>query len=146
MLYLRSHPNLTLTVLSSLGKIRVSDEFTQGLPYKAAKPLLQTSGLAWSYQPASGMYELLRERLLVSYKNYQEGSKDKLHHPLYLFLSGVGTGKSRHASEFHKSVVKCLGDDNSELQNRLKDAWVFHVSLENGTSLKAEEKDPFKAI
>ena len=67
--------------------------------------------------------------------------------PLYLFLSGAGTGKSRHATEFHKTIIGCLGDEDEELKTRLERAWVFHVSLENGTNLREEERhDPFKAI
>jgi hypothetical protein len=77
--------------------------------------------------------------LVSSCKHYREGSTDKTHFPLYLFLAGVGSGKSRHASEFYKSAVECINDEDYELQKRLKDAWVFHVSMENGTSLREEE-------
>jgi hypothetical protein len=147
VLYLGSHPDLSLTVLSLSVKISVSDEFTEGLEYKPPQPFLQTSGLSWSYQPAVNLYKTLKETLISSYEHYRGGSKDKIHHPLYLFLAGVGAGKSRHATEFSKSVVKCLSDDDAELKNKLNDAWVFHVSLENGTSLGGEEiQEPLKAI
>jgi hypothetical protein len=144
---LYSHPDFTLTVLSLLGKIPVSEAFPEGLEYITPQPLLQTSGLRWMYQPGSTLYQTLRPNLLSSYKQYREGSRDKIHHPLYIFLAGVGSGKSRHASEFYQSTVKCINDENSELQKRLEDAWVFHVSMENGTSLRQEEVEaPLKAI
>ncbi|KAN0068179.1 putative crinkler family protein [Elaphomyces granulatus] len=60
--------------------------------------------------------------LVSSCKHYREGSTDKTHFPLYLFLAGVGSGKSRHASEFYKSAVECINDEDYELQKRLKDA------------------------
>ena len=147
VLYLGSHPDLSLTVLSLSVEISVADEFTEGLEYLPPKPFLQTSGLDWTYQPAVNLYKKLRRELISSYEHYRKGSKDKLHHPLYLFLAGVGAGKSRHATEFSKSVVKCLSDDDAELGGKLNDAWVFHVSLENGTSLGEEETQaPLKAI
>ena len=65
--------------------------------------------------------------------------------PVYLFLFGAGTGKSRNAAEFHKTAVDCLGDED-ELRVKLRNAWVFHTSFENGISLKLSESDPFTAI
>jgi hypothetical protein len=59
--------------------------------------------------------------------------------PLYLLLSGAGTGKSRNA-------VNCSGDEDEELREKLRNAWVFHTSFENGTSLRPSESDPLTAI
>ncbi|KAL1914250.1 uncharacterized protein VTP21DRAFT_9090 [Calcarisporiella thermophila] len=67
--------------------------------------------------------------------------------PLYLFLAGAGTGKSRNANEFHKSLAVCLPEEESELRSRIENAWVFHVSFENGTSYDpVEEKFAYRAI
>ncbi|KAG0274953.1 hypothetical protein BGZ97_010413, partial [Linnemannia gamsii] len=45
------------------------------------------------------------------------------------------TGKLRNAQEFRQSAVSCLTEEEDpELRNRIEHAWVFHVSLENGTS------------
>ena len=66
--------------------------------------------------------------------------------PIYFFLSGAGTGKSRHAAEFHKTSVHCLGDEDEELKGKLCNAWVFHTTFENGTSLRSAESDGFWAI
>jgi hypothetical protein len=120
------------------------DAFPQGVEYVFLRPLLETSGLEWNYQPRSTLHQILREGLVLSHGHYREGSKDKIYFPFYLFLAGVGPGKSRHASEFHKTAVESLND---VLQKKLKDAWVFHVCIENGTSLReGEEEVPFAAI
>lgn len=79
------------------------------------------------------------------YEAYNARYWDKTNIPVYLFLSGAGTGKSRNAMEFHKTVIHCLPD--GELRQRLKNAWTFHVSLENGTTWRQiEEPSPYRAI
>jgi hypothetical protein len=93
VLYLGSHPGLSLTVLSLSVKISVPDEFTEGLEYKPPQPFLQTSGLSWSYQPGVNLYKTLKESLMRGYEHYREGSKDKIYHPLYFLIAGVGAGK-----------------------------------------------------
>ncbi|KAF8910684.1 hypothetical protein BGZ58_005906, partial [Dissophora ornata] len=73
--------------------------------------------------------------------------RDKSTIPLYLFLCGAGTGKSRNAQEFQHSAASCLTDEEDrELRGRIAHAWVFHVSLENGASPLETEVDPIKAI
>jgi len=110
-------------------------------------PLLRTSGLQWKYQPGPALHQLLRSELRRHYASYCDERFDKTCMPLYLFLSGAGTGKSRHATELCKTVIECLEDEDEELKKKLEDAWVFHVSLENGTSLSEEERQyPFKGI
>ena len=86
---------------------------------------------------------------------------DKKLIPVYLFLSGAGTGKSRNAQEFHKLALQFFdatyGFNDSELEKSqdqreiedivqcLKNPYIFHVTLENGCSLHAKE-DPWRAI
>jgi len=50
--------------------------------------------------------------------------------PLYYFLFGAGIGKSRHAAEFHKISVHCLGDEDEDLMAKLCNAWIFHNTCE----------------
>lgn len=70
------------------------------------------------------------------YKQFILGNIDKMHIPTNFFLSGTGTGKSRNASEFHKMAINCLSaNEDEELLARIKDAYVFHVSYKNKTSL-----------
>ncbi|KAG0330716.1 hypothetical protein BG000_011552 [Podila horticola] len=90
-----------------------------GLPYQMPGPLLRTSD-----------------------------RRDKSTMPLYLFLSGAGTGKSRNAQEFHRSALNCLTEeDDPDLTDGIRKAWVFHVTLENGISPSAKElEDPIRAI
>ncbi len=67
--------------------------------------------------------------------------------PLYLFLSGAGTGKSRNATEFHNAAIECLDkEEDSELRNKIQNALVFNVSFEDSTILSQEETDPYMAV
>jgi len=61
--------------------------------------------------------------------------------PIYLFFSGAGTGKSRSASEFPNTLIQSLQDsENLALKNRIQNALVFNVSLENGTSFDKQSE------
>ncbi|RUS29163.1 hypothetical protein BC938DRAFT_480973 [Jimgerdemannia flammicorona] len=122
------------------------DYFYVGLPYVAPKPLLGSSGLTWEYQAGPALLQTLQTGIRDHYKSYRSGNIDKITMPLYLFLSGAGTGKSRNASEFHRTVVECLGDEDEELKNKFRNAWVFHVSLENGSTLRDDETSAFRAV
>ena len=70
--------------------------------------------------------------------------------PVYFFLAGAGTGKSRNATEFHSTTINCLPttmDETHELRVKLKNAWVFNTTLENGTPwCEFREPDPYEAI
>lgn len=84
------------------------------------------------------------------FDSYTNHHVDKTAIPLYFFLSGAGTGKSRNAAELHQTVYKCFNGHyfqrNEKLANLILDAFVFHVSFENGTSILPCEKDPLLAI
>jgi hypothetical protein len=72
--------------------------------------------------------------------------------PLISIWGAPGTGKSRNASEFASSVQKAITLRTQhplyhELAQRLKTAFVFHVSFENETYLTEEEmSNPWNAI
>ncbi|KAF9404151.1 hypothetical protein BGZ76_007091, partial [Entomortierella beljakovae] len=124
----------------------VAEAFPNGLPYQPPKPLLRTLGADWIYQPDPSLYEKLGAEIRDHYRNYCEGRRDKTTIPLYLFLRGAGAGKSRNAQELHKSMLQSLSRENDiELKNKIENAWVFHVSLENGTGLWPDER-PLEAI
>lgn len=120
--------------------------FYVGLPYVLPKPLLYSSGLVWEYQASPELLKTLRSEIKQHYTHYRAGEIDKATMLLYLFLSGAGMGKSRNASEFHWTAVECLGAKDEELKNKLQNAWIFHISLENGSGLRVDEPDPFQAI
>ncbi|CAG8693137.1 4128_t:CDS:2, partial [Funneliformis caledonium] len=131
------------------GEVRknITDAFPGGLPYMKPEPLLYTSGANWEYQPDPSLKQILRRELKKHYENFILGRFDKLNLPLYLFLSGAGTGKSRNANEFHRMAITCLSaQEDEELLTRIKEAWVFLVSYENGLALRTEESHPFFAI
>ncbi|KAF9095501.1 hypothetical protein BGX27_001265 [Mortierella sp. AM989] len=117
-----------------------------GLPYRAPEPLLRTTGLNWMYQPDPELYGSLQREIKAHHHDFFSGQRDKSTIPMYLFLCGAGTGKSRNAQEFHRSAVYCLAEEDRELRNKIEHAWVFHISLENGTSPLSKEVDPIEAI
>ena len=75
---------------------------------------------------------------------------DKSTIPLYFFLSGAGTGKSRNSSELWQTTYRCFNGEYfprmDELAHQISNAFVFHISLENGTSMWPSETDPMVAI
>lgn len=86
------------------------------------------------YQPHEELEGLVQPVLEEHFKAYLKGSTDKNNTPLYLFLGGAGTGKSRNAMEFPQTLISC-SDKDSDLRRRLVKAKVFLVSLENGASI-----------
>src|SRR6202000_402967 len=94
------------------------------------QPLLRSSGLKWIYQLSMELRHKLQESITEHYQHFRHGQIDKSTMPVYLFLSGIGPGKSRNASELHNSAIESVEDE--ELKKKLQDAWVFHTSLENG--------------
>ncbi|KAF9094166.1 hypothetical protein BGX27_001511, partial [Mortierella sp. AM989] len=127
-------------------KLPIEEAFSLGLQMKPPKPLLAMSGASWEYQAYETLLRIMRDEIGKHCRNFRAGHIDKSTMSVYLFLSGSGTGKSRNASEFHNTAIQCVGDTNNELRGKLEAAWVFHVSLENGFSLRPLEKDPLKAI
>ncbi|CAG8433446.1 1783_t:CDS:10 [Diversispora eburnea] len=117
------------------------------LPYVKPEPLLYTSGTNWEYQPDPSLKQILRRELKNHYENFILGRFDKLNIPLYLFLSGAGTGKSRNANEFHQTAITCLSaQEDEELLTRIKESWVFLVSYETGLALRSDESNPYLSI
>ncbi|CAB5349616.1 unnamed protein product [Rhizophagus irregularis] len=129
-------------------KLRIRDDFSEGLIYQKPKPLLSTIGINWEYQPDPSLHNILRKEIKDHYRYFTQEKFDKAYMPIYFFLSGAGTGKSRNATEFHNTVLKCLNnkEDDSKLKDMIQNALVFNVSFENGTSLKQVESDTYKAI
>ncbi|KAF8446749.1 hypothetical protein BGX38DRAFT_1193059, partial [Terfezia claveryi] len=123
----------------------------KGFPYRAPKDLLSTSGVQWDYQ-GSMVAKVLGPAVTTHYNYYKQGLIDKQTIPLYIILAGAGMGKSRHANEFHRTVYSSLDSDlanpaSQVLAGRLKNAWVFHVSFENGTAIQPQERqNPASAI
>lgn len=81
-----------------------------GLPYCPLTPgaLVNTAGRQWDYQASPDLTKILREEVEEHFNNYENKLFDKNTIPLYLFLSGAGTGKSRNATELDKAVYKCF--------------------------------------
>jgi hypothetical protein len=140
------------TTLTGLPKRDIEEAFKGGIPYTAPRPLVGTSGSDWVFQPHRELYETIATNVLEHYDHYKKNKIDKTYIPAYFYLGGAGTGKSRHASEFASSVKAAIKSHTQhshrdELAERLENAFIFHVSFENGTSLTAKEmSDPWYAI
>lgn len=94
--------------------------------------------------------KILHTQVQRHFENYTRHHIDKTTIPLYLFLSGAGTGKSRNAAELCQTTYKCFSGHyfkrNEKLADLILHSFVFHVSFENGTSILPSEKDPLLAI
>jgi hypothetical protein len=121
--------------------------------------LLGSEGRSWDYQVFPQLIKELRSSMFEHYTTYINGFIDKQSIPLYLFLSGAGTGKSRNAAELHKTAYNCfngthfpkhkdaeLAKREEKLAQMLETPFVFHISLENGTGLGFYDLDPWTAI
>ncbi|CAG8715913.1 6839_t:CDS:2, partial [Funneliformis mosseae] len=119
-----------------------------GLQYKKPKPLLYGVDKNWVYQPGQGLHEKLRNELRMHYEYYLGGIVDKTFIPIYLFLSGAGTGRSRNAEEFYNTTLACLSDSKDlKLKESIRNALVFNVGFENGNSLRnGVEIEAYSAI
>lgn len=90
-------------------------------------------GAAWTYQAASTLVQSLTKPLVKHCGHWQEKVADKQNNPLFLVCSGAGTGKSRFLDELQRLTIDATAD-NKELQAKLRGAFVFKVTFENGTS------------
>ncbi|CAB4423970.1 unnamed protein product [Rhizophagus irregularis] len=127
-------------------KIKITEAFPQGLMYKKPKPLVASYGSNWEYQFDTQLVKILKKNTEDHYKHFKGESSDKMNCPTYFLFSGAGTGKSRNASEFHNMLIESLKNSNNlELKGMIQDAWVFNVSLENGTSF-SRSIEPFDIL
>jgi len=134
------------------GPKRATDAFKAGIPYRPPSPLLNSSGVNWVFQPHPELYKIIASNVLEHYTKYKGNRVDKTYAPIYFYLGGAGTGKSRHGSEFASSVQQAITlytehHLSHELAQRLKTVFVFHVSFGSGTSLTHQERsEPWNAV
>jgi hypothetical protein len=108
-------------------------------------PLLQTEGSKWEYQTDPGFSGILRDAIQMHYDSWRQGIKDKQCHPLFLCLSGPGTGKSRLLNEFPRLVKESVSE-RDDLKILFDNALCFNVSFENGTLTNPSRFDPSTLI
>ncbi|KAF0716953.1 hypothetical protein As57867_002565, partial [Aphanomyces stellatus] len=96
--------------------------------------------MRWKYQFDETLVGKLTTPLIEHYNAWESGYMDKTRNPLFMVLSGCGTGKSRMLDEmkelFKLAANRATGEHKSELQKRLSEAYVFKVNFENGTFYK----------
>jgi hypothetical protein len=105
-----------------LVNVSIFDAFPKGIDY--CKPreglLLHTSGSSWDYQASHELKVELRNSIYLHYSAVRKKMFDIKFMPVYLFLSGAGTGESRNAQEFHQLALQCFdvtyGFSDSELE------------------------------
>ena len=122
----------------------MNNSYVSGLSYQPPSPnlLVNTSGKRWEFQASAKLLAVLSRSIKAHYQSFKLGDIDKTTMPVYLYLSGAGTGKSRHASEFRQTMLKSLPEGTElELRAQLESAWVFHTTLENGSGVDYAERD-----
>ena len=90
------------------GPRNTEDAFKSGIKYKPPRPLLNSSGIDWVFQPHPNLYKTLAPPVLEHYTQYKKNKVDKTYAPIYFYVGGAGTGKSRHGSEFASSVQEAI--------------------------------------
>lgn len=145
-----SDPEIDIVILA---KCPVSNPASStGISYRPPNlgTLVNSPGREWDFQASDELTTILHQEVQRHFSNYIHGHIDKSTIPLYLFLSGAGTGKSRNAAEIHNTMYHCFDgtyfDKHHELEAQLRDPFIFHVSFENGTSVRLSENDPWRAI
>ncbi|RHZ64406.1 hypothetical protein Glove_325g15 [Diversispora epigaea] len=135
------------SVLADFAKeIKGARNLPETLEYRDPQPLLKGSGSSWDFQASEALKQKLKNAIRNHFKFWKAGQCEKTTIPQYFILAGAGEGKSRTAQELPKLLIECTNDD-VDLQNRLRSALVFNLSLENGTKLLREvEKNSSHAI
>ncbi|KAF0685737.1 Aste57867_22416 [Aphanomyces stellatus] len=102
------------------------------------KNLCNGNGMRWKYQFDETLVGKLTAPLVEHYNAWESGYMDKTRNPLFMVLSGCGTGKSRMLDEMKELFKLAAFRTQHDLQKRICDAYVFKVNFENGTSYKAD--------
>ncbi|KAF0693323.1 Aste57867_15700 [Aphanomyces stellatus] len=102
------------------------------------KNLCNGKGMRWKYQFDETLVGKLTTPLVEHYNAWESGYMDKTQDPLFMVLSGCGTGKSRMLDEMKELFKLAAVRAQHELQKRICDAYVFNVNFENGTSYNAD--------
>jgi len=108
------------------------------IQWQSPKALLHTAGVSWEYQSFPEITSQMKDTLPTHFQNWMDKKTDKQLHPIYLSLSGPGTGKSRLLQEFPalcrqvtEELLKEATQDQRELleslHQKLKHAFVFQV-------------------
>jgi len=132
--------NYQLQLTQLARQVPTVEDLLKTLEWREPKRFCTSSGKDWEYQGKSDLAITIKDPLVKHYQEWEDGSEDKQNHPLFLVLSGPGTGKSRMLDEMQ--VLLCLAAEQSkkeDLMQRMKNAYVFHVSFENGTSATGKQ-------
>ncbi len=98
-----------------------------------AMAFCSSEGKEWEYQSDEQLERTLSKGLQQHYKHTVRMSYDKTDHPIFLVMSGPGTGKSRLLDEFISLAIETCTDP--ALKEMLENSYVFKVNFDNGTKL-----------
>src|SRR5438132_7633044 len=86
----------------------VQDASKAGIKYMPLRPLGDTSGKDWVFQPHPKLYKILSTNVFQHYTSYKNNNIDKTYILRYFCVGGSGTGKSRCAAEFASSIQEAI--------------------------------------
>ncbi|KAL3667567.1 hypothetical protein V7S43_007121 [Phytophthora oleae] len=134
---------------AKLHNVQLSDSDVGGVDEAdEVEALVSSAGATWDFQnPLDN--DKLSDAIREHYDAWSIGSHDKISHPLFVCLSGPGTGKSRVLDEFPTLVKERLfaeENENSEMMRLLETAFTFKVTFENGTTKRFQFSNPEQAI
>ncbi|OQR89637.1 crinkler (CRN) domain-containing protein [Thraustotheca clavata] len=111
------------------------EQLLSALEWREPKRLCASVGQDWPYQGASKLAAELTKPLAQHYNAWQHKNEDKQNHVIILVMSGPGTGKSRMLDEMKGLLCEAaVWSKNQALVKRMKSAYVFRVTFENGTA------------
>ena len=97
-------------------------------------PFCDSAGKEWPYQSNDILKSEIHTGLSQHYQYTLKGSVDKNVHPIFLVMSGPGTGKSRLLDEFLTLAQESCSEDVG-LRTRLEKTYVFKLNFDNGNHI-----------
>ncbi|KAE8971528.1 hypothetical protein PR002_g26798 [Phytophthora rubi] len=105
------------------------------LEWREPMRLCTSDGQDWAYQGAPGLVAELAQPLVAHNEAWKLGYEGKQNYAINLVLDGRGTGKSRMLDEMKGLLCEAAKQSQQqELVERMKNAYVFRVTFEGGTS------------
>ncbi|GMF34865.1 unnamed protein product [Phytophthora lilii] len=110
--------------------------------WREPKRLCGSAGSDWPYQGIADVASVLMHPLVEHYEAWQCGSRDEQTHPIFLALSGPGTGKSRTLDEMQTLLKEAAKQaNNQDLDQKMESACVFRMSFEYDTPVTKQLLD-----
>jgi len=143
---LKEARNYQLQLTQAARQVPTVEDLLKTLEWREPKQFCGSSGRDWEYQGRTELVNKIEAPLVKHYNAWKDRRDDKQSHALFLVLSGPGTGKSRMLDEMKVLLYKAAEQSkNEDLMQRMRNAYVFHVTFENGTLANSELLDSKEA-